>query len=154
MHLKNFLCCVPLEWGVMFLGLTYGITYFILGTTGLQMVFEGKYHEYLIWFFRKMPINSCVAVGSIVLYFMGFINLLLAYGAHSNNDILVGIWLLVHFMLFMLTLYTALISFYLFLNIAAIGYSMYVVKSFYEALNSALDSDSDSDDEESSEEDI
>ncbi|KAH8232607.1 hypothetical protein KR032_010516, partial [Drosophila birchii] len=109
MHLKYFLCCFPIKYGVIFVGIAYGVTYFIIGSTGLQMVKDAKYNENFVWFFRKMSVKACVTVGSLILYFMGIINFLLAYAAYTHNHLIVGIWLLVHFTTIIMTLYSALV---------------------------------------------
>ncbi|KAH8258215.1 hypothetical protein KR038_007855 [Drosophila bunnanda] len=169
MELKYFLCCLPLRWGVMLMGAIFAIVYFILGSSGLQMVLEGNYDEDLVWFFRKMSIKTCVSISAVIFYLLAIINILLAYGAFTDNHQMVGTWMLVHFTVFMLTLYSALVNTYLLFhagelmlqlmlqlsiqlsNFAALtGYAMFVVKSFYSTLTPSFESD----DEESSEEEV
>ncbi|XP_020811764.1 uncharacterized protein LOC110186817 isoform X2 [Drosophila serrata] len=134
MHLKSFLFCIPLKWGTVI------------------MVIDAKYDKDLIWFFRKMSIKTCVAVGSLIFYIMGCFNVMLAYGAYNGNHRMVGIWLLVHFSVFMLTIYSALVHTYFLLHVVAMGYSMFVVRSFYETLAPA--SGNELEGEDSSEEDV
>lgn len=83
MQLENFLCCMPLAWGVITTGLIWGIADFVVGTVGWHMVIEDEYSDWLVEFFRQMPVGYCVAGFSFVFYLMAIVHFMLAYGAYT-----------------------------------------------------------------------
>ncbi|KAH8289786.1 hypothetical protein KR054_010959 [Drosophila jambulina] len=110
MLLNNFLCCIPLVWGVAITGIVCGTLDFVMGSMGWKMVIQDKYADWLIEFFREMSTRTCVSTCAVLFYVLAFIHFLLAYGAYTHNHLIVGTWLLVNYTVFLFTLVTGLLS--------------------------------------------
>ncbi|XP_017069190.1 uncharacterized protein LOC108106545 [Drosophila eugracilis] len=131
MHVRNFLCCLPLKHGVVSVGAAFGLVDFLLGCYGWEMVIADTYPEYLVEFFRTMDTRVCVAGFSALFWVMMVIHCLLLYGVFCNKFVIIGTWLLINYVVYLFTLVTVLLDSLAIFRIIAFGYCLIVVKSYY-----------------------
>lgn len=74
---------MPLVWGVAITGIVFGSADFIIGSMGWQMVIEDHYADWLLEFFRKMPVRYCVSGFSVAFYLLASVHFMLTYGAYT-----------------------------------------------------------------------
>ncbi|KAH8291153.1 hypothetical protein KR054_009119 [Drosophila jambulina] len=98
------------------------------------MVIQNDYPGWLVVFFHKMDTKDCVVVCSTVVYILAMDHFMLTFGAITANHLLVGVWLLVNITVFVLTLFTGLMSGWALLRLVVMGYCIIVVRSYYENL--------------------
>ncbi|KMY93037.1 uncharacterized protein LOC6734038 [Drosophila simulans] len=144
MHLRKFLYCWPLKYGVITVGLAFGLTDFIVGSIGWNMVIRNKYPDYVVEFFRTMDTRICVSGFATVFWLMMTDHFLLIYAVFYHKLLIIGTWLLINYMVFLFTLVTVLLDSLLILRIIALGYCLIVVKSYYSELAEAQEEPSDS----------
>ncbi|XP_016985848.1 uncharacterized protein LOC108049236 isoform X1 [Drosophila rhopaloa] len=135
MHVRKFLCCIPLKYGVIIVGAISGLIDFILGSIGWDMVISNKFPDYVVEFFRTMNTRTCVAGFSALIWVLMIDHLLLIYGVIYRNLLLIGTWLLINYIVFLFTLVTVLLDGWAIVRIIGIGYCLIVVKSYYTELN-------------------
>ncbi|XP_016985849.1 uncharacterized protein LOC108049236 isoform X2 [Drosophila rhopaloa] len=110
MHVRKFLCCIPLKYGVIIVGAISGLIDFILGSIGWDMVISNKFPDYVVEFFRTMNTRTCVAGFSALIWVLMIDHLLLIYGVIYRNLLLIGTWLLINYIVFLFTLVTVLLD--------------------------------------------
>nr|XP_016929903.1 uncharacterized protein LOC108009778 [Drosophila suzukii] len=142
MRLQKFLCCMPLKYGVISAGVTFGFVDFIIGCVGWHMIVTNEYPNYAVEFFRTMDTQICVAGFSTVAWLLMTNNILLIYATIYNKLLFVGTWLLINYLVFLCTLVTVLLDPFASLRIAYLGYCLIVVKSYYSELTVVEDSES------------
>jgi len=79
MHLRKFLYCWPLKYGVITVGIAFGLTDFIVGSIAWDMVIRNKYPDYVVEFFRTMDTRICVSGFATVFWLMMTNHFLLIY---------------------------------------------------------------------------
>ncbi|EDW90887.1 uncharacterized protein LOC6530238 [Drosophila yakuba] len=144
MVLRKFLYCWPLKYGVVTVGIAFGLADFIVGSIGWDMVISNKYPNYVVEFFRTMDTQICVAGFATLFWLMMLDHFLLIYAVFYNKLLIIGTWLLINYMVFLFTLVTVLLDGLLILRIIALGYCLIVVKSYYSELTTGVDVDSES----------
>ncbi|XP_043641836.1 uncharacterized protein LOC122612349 [Drosophila teissieri] len=144
MVLRKFLYCWPLKYGVVTVGIAFGVADFIVGSVGWDMVISNKYPDYVVEFFRTMDTQICVAGFAALFWLMMINHFLLIYAVFYNKLLIIGTWLLINYMVFLFTLVTVLLDGLLILRIIALGYCLIVVKSYYGQLTTGLDVESES----------
>ncbi|XP_017049759.1 uncharacterized protein LOC108093906 isoform X2 [Drosophila ficusphila] len=81
MHLRKFLCCVPLKYGTMTVGAVFGIFNLVTGGIGFNMVIANEYPDDVVEFFRTMDTQTCIAGFSTLLWLLMIDHFLLIYAA-------------------------------------------------------------------------
>ncbi|XP_016994420.1 uncharacterized protein [Drosophila takahashii] len=144
MHLRKFLCCMPLKYGVIIAGASFGLLDFIIGCYGWNMLIKNEFPKFVVEFFRTMDTRICVAGFATVLWLLMINNFLLVYAVLYKKLLLIGTWLLINYMVFLFTLVTVLLDSWAFIRIGCLGYCLIVVKSYYTELSvvEAVESDS------------
>ncbi|EDV56434.1 uncharacterized protein LOC6546992 [Drosophila erecta] len=146
MVLRKFLYFWPLKYGVVTVGIAFGLTDFIVGSIGWDMVISNKYPDYVVEFFRTMDTRVCVAGFATVFWLMMLNHFLLIYAVFYQKLLLIGTWLLINYMVFLFTLVTVLLDGLLILRIITLGYCLIVVKAYYSELTVVEDEASESSD--------
>ncbi|XP_030554695.1 uncharacterized protein LOC115758272 [Drosophila novamexicana] len=134
MRLLKCCCCISLQFGTMIIGCIFGIKDFSLGCIAVYYVTRKELPMWLIKFFDKMDARYSVLCFAFVFYLMSFSDLLLISGAMAKNPAYMGPWLIVHFIVLICTIATALLNALAVIRIILIVYAMLVVNSYYEEL--------------------